>query len=648
MEDSGEGRGDLYEPLNLSRTVSPTFSATPGEDNDEESTLDPADINVQIDEIGFGKFHVIAATTFILFAMSDGMELVVTNVAWRDLPREEWNMDNSFRAFFVSLSFAGFLFGAFVGGFAGDIYGRRAILFTHGVIFIPASILSGLSQDKYSLMVLRFCVGVSMGLVLPTCVSLMTEFSPSQYRARSVVLIPGIAYCIGQAAVLFVGICLIRGYHEQDCRGSCGWWRGMMVAGVVPDALAILLTYFFLPESPRFLLYQGKLSEVRAVLHQIAAVNGVDFDARSQTSRTASSIGRSTRPVLPGQEQPQELWAAVSKSLNEFASAPTSFEVTVIVSLWCLLGCSVFGQSFLYPILLEGSDPGAAPHIGSVEQFWLLIMVTLIEIPGIPLAIFLMEHPAVGQRLAIAGFALCSLSAAALLCFIIDDGRFWIHTGILAQRFFSIVPYEIMYVYAAETLPTSHRNSGVSMGNAATKGVAMVVPLIMLPLLQYERHLPFVVMGVCAALAAMIALVCAAEPAKALQDVVQVQTPRTRTDQWAKAHGESDLLYPGVQYVSPHGGERETERGQRVLRASARVGRPDAERDPLLESDRAAAGARKQVYGSQGSTVRVVRKPKPEGDAPSDSDGDTPVYLHAVEREDSSSGHGSLGSDDRP
>lgn len=109
----------------------------------------------------------------------------------------------------------------------------------------------------------------------------------------------------------------------------------------------------------------------------------------------------------------------------------------------------------------------------------------------------------------------------------------------------------------------------------------MVVPLIMLPLLQYERHLPFVVMGVCAALAAvhsspqpfapsqfslvpststlvfhlatltgglhaqMIALVCAAEPAKALQDVVQVQTPRTRTDQWAKAHGESDLLYPG-------------------------------------------------------------------------------------------------------
>eukprot|EP00961_Rhodomonas_salina_P026020 351458-Rhodomonas_salina.1 len=24
--------------------------------------------------------------------------------------------------------------------------------------------------------------------------------------------------------VLFVGICLIRGYHEQDCRGSCGWY----------------------------------------------------------------------------------------------------------------------------------------------------------------------------------------------------------------------------------------------------------------------------------------------------------------------------------------------------------------------------------------------------------------------------------------
>eukprot|EP00960_Hanusia_phi_P041331 754947-Hanusia_phi.AAC.1 len=52
----------------------------------------------QINAAGFGRFQVLAVVTFILFLISVGMELMVTNIAWRAMPVEEWGGDDSMRA----------------------------------------------------------------------------------------------------------------------------------------------------------------------------------------------------------------------------------------------------------------------------------------------------------------------------------------------------------------------------------------------------------------------------------------------------------------------------------------------------------------------------------------------------------------------
>lgn len=76
---------------------------------------------------------------------------------------EEWNLKTSDRAVLIAMAFSGFAVGAAVGGFIGDFYGRRPLLILHSSIFIPMSVLSGLSRTFAELLVLRFIVGTSLG-----------------------------------------------------------------------------------------------------------------------------------------------------------------------------------------------------------------------------------------------------------------------------------------------------------------------------------------------------------------------------------------------------------------------------------------------------------------------------------------------------
>jgi MFS family permease len=236
-----------------------------------ESPEPPPSVDEQLERLGFGRFQWIALVAFVCFIVADGMELVVTNIIWSVLPLEDWGAPDFYRATLVSVSFLGFVFGALLGGFAGDVYGRLWLIYGHSIIFIPTSILSALSQSIAMLLVTRFFVGFSIGLVLPAVVSMMSEICPASHRGRAVLAIPGISYTVGQVAILLSGIYFISLYGF-DCTG-CEWWRWMLVAGVIPDAVGVCIVLAFVPESPRFLLYQGRLDRVQEVLQLIARTN---------------------------------------------------------------------------------------------------------------------------------------------------------------------------------------------------------------------------------------------------------------------------------------------------------------------------------------------------------------------------------------
>ena len=156
----------------------------------------PVTVEEQLERCGFGLFQCIAVTAFVLFIIADGMELVVTNITWSVMPLEEWGATPADRALVVSVAFFGFVVGAVFGALTGDTFGRRPLLYAHSLIFVPASIFSALSTGLIMLISTRFLVGVSVGLVLPTAVALISEFTPKHFRGRAIIALPG-AFWVG-------------------------------------------------------------------------------------------------------------------------------------------------------------------------------------------------------------------------------------------------------------------------------------------------------------------------------------------------------------------------------------------------------------------------------------------------------------------
>jgi hypothetical protein len=52
----------------------------------------------------------------------------------------------------------------------------------------------------------------------------------------------------------------------------------MMIAGFFPDFVAVMLVYLYLPESPRFLISQGRVEEAQEVVRCATPSPTVDMD----------------------------------------------------------------------------------------------------------------------------------------------------------------------------------------------------------------------------------------------------------------------------------------------------------------------------------------------------------------------------------
>lgn len=80
----------------------------------------------------------LSAPPRFLFVVSDGMELIVTNLTFRALPMD-WGIDDSSRGHLISTSFLGFVVGGMLGGYFGDIVRlahRSLPLFGHSATYI--------------------------------------------------------------------------------------------------------------------------------------------------------------------------------------------------------------------------------------------------------------------------------------------------------------------------------------------------------------------------------------------------------------------------------------------------------------------------------------------------------------------------------
>jgi putative MFS transporter len=167
-------------------------------------------------------------------------------------------------ALFVAATFTGLFIGTFAFGYVADKYGRRTI-FTYSMLWYSAATLVMAFQDSgFSVCLWRLIAGIGIGVELVTIDTYISELVPKAMRGRAFAFNQGVQFSV-VPVVAFTAYMLV----PISPFGFDGW-RWVVLIGST-GALFVWLLRRGIPESPRWLINQGRLDEADAVTSAIEA-----------------------------------------------------------------------------------------------------------------------------------------------------------------------------------------------------------------------------------------------------------------------------------------------------------------------------------------------------------------------------------------
>ncbi|CAA0807592.1 Polyol transporter 5 [Striga hermonthica] len=149
------------------------------------------------------------------------------------------------------------LIGSAAAGRTSDWIGRRYTIIFAGAIFFAGALLMGFATNYAFLMVGRFVAGIGVGYALMIAPVYTAEVAPASSRGF-----------LTSFPEVFINFGILLGYVSNFAFSKLPThlgWRFMLGIGAVPSVL-IAASVLAMPESPRWLVLQGRLGDARRVL----------------------------------------------------------------------------------------------------------------------------------------------------------------------------------------------------------------------------------------------------------------------------------------------------------------------------------------------------------------------------------------------
>jgi len=204
-------------------------------------------------------------------AFLDGYDLLIINAALLAIV-PTFELSGSQTGLLTSLPFIGMVIGALTAGRLCDRFGRRRVYMIDVVAFLVITLALAATQEFWQLVVLRFLLGIAIGMDMPTGTSMLAEFAPRKQLGRLTSLMQTV-WVVGGMIASIVGFILFQLLGESS-------WRWMFASAAIP-ALLIAIMRHSLPETPRWVAAQQSAPPQRA------PGRGFSEILRSRTFRTA-------------------------------------------------------------------------------------------------------------------------------------------------------------------------------------------------------------------------------------------------------------------------------------------------------------------------------------------------------------------------
>lgn len=183
-----------------------------------------------------------------------------------------WNLDGLDRGVITASLSVGAIVGALASGRVNERVGRRTTIMVAAVIVIIGTLGASFSPSFTLLIVSRLVIGVGIGLSSSTVPTYLSELAPAKVRGA-----------MGALNQIFIVLGILIAFLVSYFLGPAAAWRWMFAGAIVP-AVVLLFGLRILPESPRWLVKNGRADEARAVL--VSAHGGMtDIDEEMDTIR---------------------------------------------------------------------------------------------------------------------------------------------------------------------------------------------------------------------------------------------------------------------------------------------------------------------------------------------------------------------------
>ncbi|MDI3329181.1 MAG: aromatic acid/H+ symport family MFS transporter [Micrococcus sp.] len=225
-----------------------------------------------------GRNWVAPLCWFAVFL--DGFDAVVLGAIMPKLTSDPtMGIDNTDGTMIATAGLVGMMIGALGMGWLTDKFGRRKLLMGAVIAFSVLTFVTGFAQDAFTIGLLRFLAGLGLGGCLPTGISMVTEFAGHKKGSNATTLMMT-GYHVGAVVTALLAI--------WAAANTVSGWREMFFIGGLPALVLVPLMWRFLPESPDYLLSQGRTQEA----HTVAAHYGVEIDEEPERAFADASPER--------------------------------------------------------------------------------------------------------------------------------------------------------------------------------------------------------------------------------------------------------------------------------------------------------------------------------------------------------------------
>jgi len=384
---------------------------------------------------------IIPAITGFLFGFDEG----VTSGILKSI-NSEFALTYHETGFMMGLlPFGALVAACFTGRFA-DYVGRLRALYIISAFFFLATI-GILSTHSFTILcIMRFVLGLSIGMSVVVTPMYLAETAPTEMRGKLVTYFQ-LAITLGILCAYIINFFLVEKLP----------WRWVFAMGLIPCSI-LFVGIFFLPESPRWLYMKGKIAKAHAVLVNLYGTRFHPEKVEEELNLIKSSL----------EKGPKE---GVWKELFSPQALPSLILGVALFFFQQVSGINVI--IYYAPIIFHNLEIGsesttllATVGVGAINILMTLVAMRYIEKLG--------RRPLLIIGFAGAAFSLGLIAFASSMDGVVYQWISAISIFLFISSFaFGLGP--LPYILASEVFPINIRGPGMSLSAASNWGFNTIV-----------------------------------------------------------------------------------------------------------------------------------------------------------------------------